>query len=299
MADIAKVWEKLRRALEERLEVADETGMSKYYVQHNGKQYGPWSVEEIHKKLECHECDWTDYLYDESKKDWVVIMEYPPLAKLYRSTNSAARPVVFEVGPTGKLKQAPTEPPEPCSNPQINPEEWFVLKDETKYGPFLHTDLVDMLQDKKLFEHDYIWNAKLEGWRRVSDVAEFTPDNIRKLRDNGLSKISKVFFRRRYARAHFGSSIVLHNNKEVFKGQTLEISAGGAGVVMSTGAFEIGQKIFLHFKAGDGVPPFNSTCEVVSRHEIKNGEFRYGLKFVSISQSVQKAIKKFTDKKAA
>lgn len=272
--------------------------MSKYYLHHNGKQCGPWSVEEIHRKLEARECAWTDYLYDDLKKDWVVVMEYPPLAKLYRSQNASGRPMVFEVAPSGRLMPAPTEPPE-VSSPNINPEEWFVLKGETKYGPFLYLDLVHMLQDKKLFEYDYVWNLKLEGWLRVADVPEFKAEQIRSLRETGLSKISKVFFRRRYARANFGSSIVMHNNKEIFKGQTLEISAGGAGVVMEAGNFEPGQKIFLHFKAGDGVPPFNATCEVVSRHNLDKGQFRYGLKFVNISQSVQKAIKKFTDKKAA
>lgn len=273
--------------------------MSKYYVHHEGKQCGPWSVEEIHRKLETRECAWTDYLYDDLKKDWVVVMEYPPLAKLYRSQNPAGRPVVFELGPSGRLKQAPTEPPDIVSSPNINPEEWFVLKGESKYGPFLYLDLVHMLQDKKLLEYDYVWNLKLEGWRRVADIPEFSEAQIRSLRETGLSKISKVFFRRRYARATFGSSIVMHNNKEIFKGQTLEISAGGAGVVMASGSFEPGQKLFLHFKAGDGVPPFNATCEVVSRHHLDGENFRYGLKFVNISQSVQKAIKKFTDKQAA
>jgi hypothetical protein len=271
--------------------------MSKYYIHHEGKQYGPWSVEEIRRKLETQECEWTDYLYDEGKKDWVLIMEYPPFDKLYHPPQAQGRTMIFEVGPTGHLKPAPTAPPD-VSAPAVNPEEWFVLKGETKYGPFPYLDLVHMLQDKRLFEYDYVWNLKLEGWRRIADVPEFQEEQIRSLRESGLSKISKIFFRRRYARATYGSSIVMHNNKEVFKGQTLEISAGGAGVVMSTGDFSTGNQIFLHFKAGDGVPSFNATCEVVSRHDMGDGNFRYGLKFVSISQSVQKAIKKFTDKAA-
>ena len=65
--------------------------------------------------------------------------------------------------------------------------------------------------------------------------------------------------------------------------------------------FEPGQTLFLHFKAGDGVPPFNAICSIVSKQFVEEPlkPIRYGVKFTSISHSVQKAIKAFADKKAA
>ena len=50
------------------------------------------------------------------------------------------------------------------------------------------------------------------------------------------------------------------------------------------------EKIFLHFKAGDGVPPFNAECTVVRKSVRSPNHVQYGVQFDKISQSVQKAI---------
>lgn len=175
---------------------------------------------------------------------------------------------------------------------------WYMLRGENKYGPFSYLDLVKMLQEKKAFEYDFVWHSEMESWQRISEVADFHPDKIRALKDTPEVKQSEVFFRRRHARALYAASILIHNNKDVWPGRSLEVSPGGAGVVLDTDSIEIGMSLHLHFKAGDGVPPFNAACTVMSKAKVKDG-FRYGFKFTSVSQSVQKAIKKYTDKKAS
>ncbi len=252
---------------------------SKHFVHQSGQQKGPWTFDEILKEIEASRLQWTDYLFDEQKKDWVLLLDYGPLSERFQFwSNQKATSTLL---PDGALD-----------------EEWFVLKGENKYGPFAFLDMVKMLQDKKLFEFDYIWTKKLAAWSRVADCADFQPEKIKALRDAGKAKAPEVFFRRRHARAMYRASILLHNNTEVWKGRSLEVSPGGAALIIPSVAIKVGDSLFLHFKAGDGVPPFNATCTIVSKKELRGNEVRYGVKFTSIAQSIQAAIKKYTDRAA-
>ena len=63
-----------------------------------------------------------------------------------------------------------------------------------------------------------------------------------------------------------------------------------------------GQNLYLHFKPGDEVPPFNAVCEVVSKSFTKgvkkrDAKVQYGLKFVNIVPGAKKAIKEYVSKK--
>ena len=252
----------------------------RYIVHHLGNQKGPWSVQEIGERLEKKELEWTDYIFDEQKRDWVMLLDHEVFAEQFK-----------------KWRQPVTSV---ASKPPADNGEWYILRDENKYGPFLYLELIKMLQEKKLFEFDYVWNRqKMDSWKRISEVDDFGPEKIRQVKDNGGPDIKDVFYRRRHGRAKYGASILLHNNKEVWQGHSMEVSAGGAGLVIEANDIQVGQSLFLHFKAGDGVPPFNAVCTIVSKHPGKGKSVRYGIKFTSISQSIQQALKKFTDRKVS
>ena len=248
----------------------------RFFINHHGVQKGPWTFAEVQQRLFAQEIDVTDYVFDEDRADWVVILNYTPFQSMLTQV-SELKPVVTEAAP------------------EIAFNEWFVLRGDNKYGPFQFLELVKLLQSKDLYEFDFVWNKEMSSWMRVADMEEFKPEKIKRLKLSGMAIDKEIFFRRKHGRAHIDGSILLHNNKEVWKGKSVEISAGGAGVILPSSEVQVGQDLFLHFKAGKGVPPFNAVCKIVSKSEMKNKEYRYGVKFTSISQSVQVAIKKFTD----
>ena len=251
----------------------------KFVVHHMGSQKGPWPREEIQKRLDKKELDWTDYIFDDQSRDWIMILDHPSFSDGFKKWK---QPVIASVA-----QSAPK-----------NGAEWYILRDDNKYGPFLYLEIIKMLQEKKIFEFDYIWNrGKMNSWMRVCEVADFHPDKIREIKNSGESSVKDIFFRRKFGRVQYGASILLHNNKEVWRGRSMEISAGGAGLSIDSGDIQVGQSLFLHFKAGDGVPPFNAVVTIVSKTK-ENENFRYGVKFTSVSQTVQMAIKKITDIKA-
>jgi len=266
-----------------------------FYVSLNGGHVGPYTVDTIVQKIEAGEHLWTDYVYCEAKADWVVIMEHPNFADRFKasSAKTSAKPEEHTV----------VNAAAPKHDDKYKEKAWYILKEGNNYGPFSKLELVQMLQEKTLFEYDYVWHTKLNAWKRVAEVEEYTPDSIRAMKESGLSEIAEVFFRRRHARASYGCSLIVHNNKTVFKGRSMEISSGGAGILIDNPNLQPGQNLFLHFQPGDGVPPFNAVCTVVSKQTVKDTKsaldsVKYGVKFTSISQHVRESIRQFTQKAA-
>lgn len=270
----------------------EELKMERYYLTQNGKPVGPWSLDQIMNHLKSNELSWTDYLYDEARHDWVLLMDHPSLMSYFRE-------VAHTPAPKAPAKAEKVE--KKSKDVELNKEkEWFTLKGDNKYGPFTYLEVMKSLQQGEIHEFDYVWNVRFTNWKRVSECEEFQPEKVRALRESGHPEIEEVFFRRRHARAAYGASLLVHNNRQVWRAESLEISPGGCGLMVDHPELEPGQSLFLHFKAGDGVPPFNAICQVVSKQTPQPGQkwVRYGVKFTSISRQIQLAIKDFTAKAA-
>lgn len=273
-----------------------------FYVSHDGEQLGPFNVATIVDMLQTAKLTPMDYIYNPESKDWEVIIQFPIVAEAM----AAAKPATPPPGQHHPVEPAPpVAQAEPAkAEREYMKYEWYVLKGENKFGPFVFTDVIKMLQQGVVFEFDFAWHSGLEGWTRIAEVEDFKAENIKQLKDTLMPEISEVFFRRRHRRANYGGTILVHDNKSVWKGQAMEISAGGAGVVMENAMVVPGQNLYLHFKPGDGVPPFNAICEVVSKKYVeniqdKNQAVRYGLKFKSISEEAKNMIYEYTKTIAA
>lgn len=253
--------------------------MEKFFVAHHGIQKGPWSIEEITKHLEDKTLQWNDYIFDENSKDWILILESPHFTQVFNQ--SFKNPIKGE-----KAKN---------TNDPARERSWYILKQENNYGPFTQLELIQMLQSKTLFEFDFVWKQGLDSWKRLADVNDFSPDNIKKVYESlktvpsGTDK--EIFFRRKHARVQYGSSLILHDQKQLYKAESLEISAGGAGFLAPNLNFELDKKLYLHFKPSDQVPAFNAICKVVS-----HVDGRYGVKFMHVSAAAKEFITEFAKK---
>jgi len=263
---------------------------------------GPYDIDEIVTFVGEGTLSPLDYIYDEERADWVVFLEHAKLSERVKSLKPKSAPVaekseakIHKLNPKKEKKNA--DPGSPANH------EWFVLKGENKFGPFAYTDVVKMLQQGAVFEFDFVWHEGMDGWHRIAETGDFSKDQLRQLKESSMPEISEVFFRRRFRRVSYGGTILIHDNKKVWKGKAMEVSEGGAGIVMENAMIVPGQELYLHFKPGDGVPPFNAICEVVSKEYVtdlrnRTSPIRYGLKFKTLSSETQKFLKDFTKKAA-
>lgn len=276
-----------------------------FYVAQSGETKGPLSVEQIIEEVRAKTLDLVDYCYDEKQEDWIELGKHPVIGEqvleAVNNTLSGINTTNPEEMENTVVEKTIVEQQQAVSDPADF--EWYVLKGESKFGPFAYRDIVRMLQEKSIFEFDYVWNQNLTTWKRVAELSEFSPECIRDLKDSGNEEISEIFFRRRHVRVGFLSSIIVHDNRHVWKGKSIEVSAGGAGLVIENAMLQPGQTLYLHFKPADGLPPFNAVCEVVSKQYMKGVKdkktpIRYGVKFTSINTQAQRNLHDFTSKRS-
>ena len=272
-----------------------------YYVSANGEQQGPFTAEQIVERVNSKSLDASDYLFDEAKQDWIMLMAHPQLSQALKTLKPVSPTSSSSNGSGPNVSALRAGQSKDGNGQEIT--EWFVLKGESKFGPFSYPELIKMLQDKSIFEFDYVWHVGLKAWERIATIAEFSPDKIRNFRGSSEGPINEVFFRRRHARAHHGASILVHDNRAVYKGRSIEVSAGGAGIVIENALLQPGESLYLHFKPADQTPPFNAACEIISKSFVnasdKSAPVRYGVKFTKIETQTQQILNEFALKKTA
>ncbi len=289
----------------------------KFYISHQGKESGPHLVSEIVSKIRSGEITLEDYAFVESKEDWIPLFNVPEIEREIPKEKPQNKPKLSSVFNHDSHTTAKAEHPQEGgssdvraphetapSKEGVKSEEWFILKGENRFGPFIYFDLVRMLQEKALWEYDYVWHSGLSSWTRIAELNEFRVEQIRKIRDSGSREAAEIFFRRRHARVKYGGSIIVHDNQRIWKGESLEIGEGGAGIIMANSMITPGQTIYLHFKPGQGAPPFNAICEVVSKQytkETKNAKtpLRYGLRFLNVNPHGKEFISSYVKEKKA
>ena len=55
--------------------------------------------------------------------------------------------------------------------PLSSDDQWYVLKNEQKYGPVKFGDLANFAKQKLLLENDWVWRYGLEQWIVARDVS--------------------------------------------------------------------------------------------------------------------------------
>ncbi len=261
--------------------------LKRFFISRQGSQVGPFTVNEILEKLQSCEHAWNDYIYDESREDWMLLLEHHLFAEKY--TQGWAR----------------EENMNPTAVHPFHEKKWSVQKDSKHFGPFSYLEVIQMLQERTLQEHDLISLSKINDWQPVKNFEEFSSSKIQQLMSMGDRHIKEVFNRRRYPRAYFDGTLIVHDNKTVFRGKSYQISAGGAGLYIPSSALQPGQTLLLHFHPSMDVPAFNAVAAVVSKFlnsqeaELLPKPMKYGVKFTSISQNVKEKIYSYTNKKKA
>ncbi len=268
------------------------TPVDRYHVARGDTCVGQFAVEDILGRVKSGELDPFDHVYDEDQKDWVAIIVHPVFVmhkefwQKYQNAN-VAKPVKFSHT-------------KPKSVPELEDgkEAWFVLKGDHRFGPFEYLELVRLTQENNLKDWDYVWTKRLPKWTRISSLPEFHVETIEHLRES-LSEhlggaVNEVFFRRRFARAAFEGSILVHNNHKLYRGRSLEMSAGGLSLVLGIGDIKVTDTLHLHVKPSRETPAFNSACEVMARRVLNAGDAKspvvYGLKFIGLEERVKTEI---------
>ncbi len=288
---------------------------TQFYVSHASENLGPWPLAEIVMRLGRLELLATDFIYDEATESWISLAEYEPVQSLIHASKPKTPP------PGAKKKVLASEENTVVDQKALTPSsqvqvtnlntsvavpsaeidespEWFVQKETHRYGPFTYSGLIKALQDKSVFDFDFVWRQGMDNWMRISEHHLFTQEAIRTVFKKSSPFFEKVFVQRQSPRVPFESEVFVHDNRSLWRGKAYECSESGSGVVVDYSVLLPGQVVNVHFASTNRTPAFNALCEVVSKkftEEIKekNSPVRYGLKFVQLEEGTKSVLQEY------
>ena len=287
-----------------------EKKQKEYFVSHLGQHMGPWTLDEIAHRMSKHDLIATDFIYDEDAVDWVALNKHEALLELiskeFKPTaiplREVASPVAKPVAPVRQEQQLQQQDsqelqPQPLSQlpaytPSVN-ESWFIQKASHRFGPLNSIGVVKALQEKTIFDYEFIWKDGMDEWVRIAEHPDFSVDNIRVLITKSLAQ--DVFIKRQHPRITFMNEVMIHDDNSLWMGQAFQGGEGGSGLIIQNAGLQPGQVVKLHFAAHDGLSAFNVSGEIVSKKyvkELKNKKtpVPYGVKFVGLDKKLQSTL---------
>lgn len=294
---------------------ATAKAQTEFYIAQGDDSLGPWTIEEIATKIAARELSVTDFVFDDGRQDWIPLLECEALKRHLNKAKPKAPPpkaqavkpaatAVAEEVPVAVEAKMETQPAQALSRTNDPAAEWFVQKGANRYGPMTHSDVIRALQEKSVYDFDFIWKQGTESWMRIAEHPEFHPDRIREL----AGKIAKdgakeeVFFQRQHPRIRFESEVIVHDDQSVWMGQAFEAGIGGSGLVIENATLTPGQVVRVHFGPSDGLPAFNALGEIVGKRytrEIRGTKspVRYALRFLQLDGSAESSVREYFETK--
>lgn len=169
--------------------------------------------------------------------------------------------------------------------------QWHVMKGETQHGPYTYEEVIKMIQEKVIFDFDYLWSAHLEKWTMMSDVEDFCSVQLKRVFEE--KKLTTAFLQRKHVRKPIELEIYAHNNMRLWGGHTESLSMGGALVLLSNPTLIPGDEIQIHFKKYN----INCVAEILGKRPTKkkirhDTAIYYTVKFLFLSSESEQKLKK-------
>ncbi|MCO5142115.1 MAG: GYF domain-containing protein [Oligoflexia bacterium] len=260
------------------------------FVFTSGHSEGPLPLKQIKKRLEEGSLSYTDYLWSQTKQEWLMLASYfaqdfpPPVEP----------PPGIEVDKEKKLAEREFKNETFSQDIGISNEPiWFLYRDNSKFGPYRFLELVRLLQTNGCAPDDFVWKPGFDDWTRLRLCPEFEEEVLRKLAHLKSFGSEKVFIQRRFPRVPYESEVILHDEKRVLFGSARSLSEGGAFLEVAKPSHHKGDRIKIHFTPGGVSTPFNCIAEITQI--TKGPPSGYNVKFIYLEEEDRKRIATFAE----
>lgn len=177
--------------------------------------------------------------------------------------------------------------------PQSQFGEWFILRERKHEGPFTYQEMIQMQQQKALYDFDFVWTHGMKAWMPLAHLAEFSPGRLEILANDNESKVA--FERRRGPRVHFEVPLYVHNDSYLWRGKTITVSKHGAMLLMDNPMLLPRQVINLHFRKHARNPEeFIVIGEIIAKKlgylkRSADGCVKYAVKYIKTTGSAEQS----------
>ncbi len=280
-----------------------------FYIAKGGANFGPFTITQIADLIARTEFAVTDFVYEEARAEWITLMECEALKEhLRRSKPTAPPPNAAQnvqpqapSAPSSSVKAAALAKPafaKPAWATTPRDDAWYIQKNGERHGPFTYLEMVRGLQEKTVYEFDFVWKEGMETFMRIAEHPSFLPERIRDLLTQKAAPEQQAFVKRQHPRVKFESEVIVHDDRDVWMGQAFEASVGGSGVVIENSRLTPGQMVRIHFAPTEGLPAFNALGEIVGKTYSKTvrgakSPVKYSVRFVKLDGSAEPQVREY------
>jgi hypothetical protein len=283
-----------------------------WYIAQNGESVGPFKAQTIFERLEQKTLSWMDLVWSEKLGDWKRLCD----------VDAFRREVPKPPAPPARKPPAPPQAP---SEPKI----WFLYYNDTQYGPFGESEVVNYLKIGKIHGKVFAWKEGQDKWERLDALAPFekeikkpaaqaappekpflqpdakkektkggdkgkTPEPVKVQVGMGASSV-KESDRRVAPRAPLIARVLLTDENTVVTGMCRDLSVGGMQVLADRVPGEVGAILKMNIvpTQDPDIKPFATEAVIVRVFEDRRG---FSVVFQNLEDSARKSIEKFLEK---
>lgn len=170
-------------------------------------------------------------------------------------------------------------------------KKWYYMSSNEPQGPLCHIDLVKKLQDKDIFDYQYVWAPHYEEWKMFCEAEEFSKKYIQWVYDNLFEKNGQFYFNRRNStRKKVTCEVNGHNSAIFMTGHTESLSMNGCEVEFDYPLLQVHDQITVHCVYPQDLNlHFNALCQVLQKKYTprkfhQKMKVKYILKFLDKSE---------------
>ena len=266
-----------------------------WYVAEGEQWTGPMKASEVYEMIQNHQISWVHFVWKKGQPGWQRVCEVAPFEEYAPSQSQP--------------KSKPTDqPPQPAFQGE---RKWFLHYNESQFGPFSHTEVVNSLRIEKITPRVHAWCQGMVNWERIERIAEFQgvgqgteviPPQFRKSKkaaqnDSFVQGQQYDQQQRIHPRRPLVAKMILSDDQSVILGVCRDISMGGMQVLIDEAPVKTGILIRMNVspstnETGPTISPFVAEGKVVRILEDGRG---FSFRFTKLSDTAKKSIETYIE----
>lgn len=170
-------------------------------------------------------------------------------------------------------------------------KKWYYIENNQPQGPLSQLDLIKKLQNKEIFDYQFVWAPHFDEWKMFCESEEFSKKYIQWVYEHLFEKNGEYYFNRRTStRKKVTCEASGHNASIFMSGLTESLSMNGCEVELDYPLLQIQDRVTVHFAYPKKLDlNFNAVCEVLQKKYTprklhQKMKVKYILKFLEKSE---------------
>ncbi len=174
-------------------------------------------------------------------------------------------------------------------------KNWYLLIKGKESGPFDYYQVISKINTGEVSSFDFVKALIQENWGSVSDHEIFNADAILAEIQNfdDITPVSRGD--RRHTRSPILADVFVKKDGVLIKGRAIEVAKGGMGIEADESFGEGDSVISLYCSPISESIAFNCHAKIVSKVQLSENRYRYGVQFLKISPKGEVFLYKMLD----